>query len=125
MAGLFDRLKEELGDDDENVGGITPLEIANLPEVERKLMQWMLRFRKASSEGVTAKSIAENYDDTPPNLSEVLHDLTRNGWLIDMGESPNVRYRINLRRKRGSTLGFGLWTILGDRLAGEDTSFND
>lgn len=114
MPGLFERLKAELDADDH--GGITPLEIAELPDAERRLMLWLLRDRTASSEGVTVGALIEQMPAAPADAATVVAALARDGWLIALGEPPDQRYKVNLRRKRGSTLGFGLWTILSERL---------
>lgn len=116
MPGLFDRLKSEL-DDDDHSGGVTPLDIINLPDEQRLLMLWMLRDRTASTNGVTANDIETQMTDAPANSASLLQELARTGWLIGMGEAPRRRYRVNLRRKRGGTSGFGLWSLLADRIA--------
>lgn len=117
MPGLFDRLKAELGD--EEPSGVTPLEIADLPDHERRIMLWLLRDRTAASIGVTAEIVQTNMDDAPGDCNGVLLKLAKDGWVISMGEPPGVRYKVNLRRKRGSNFGFGLWTILADRISQE------
>lgn len=114
MPGLFDRLKAELGDDEPS--GITPLEIADLPDSQRRIMLWMLRDRSASSEGVDLVTLKNKITNLPEDYAGVMEMLARDGWLITMGEHPNLRYKVNLRRKRGSTMGFGLWSIISDRI---------
>src|SRR5687768_7037809 len=115
MPGLFDRLKAELGDDEP--AGVTPLEIANLPNDQRRIMLWLLRDRTASSEGVPATVVQARLEGAPDNCADILGDLAKGGWVIVMGEAPHVRYKVNLRRKRGSTMGFGLWSIISDRIS--------
>lgn len=119
MPGLFDRLQAELGDDDNS--GVTPLEIADLPDSERRILLWMLRDRAAAADGVAAGAIGERMPDAPVNAAGIIYTLARSGWLIALGEAPNVRYKVNLRRKRGSRSGFGLWTLLNDRISDHDT----
>jgi hypothetical protein len=114
MPGLFDRLKAELGDDEPS--GVTPLEIAELPDSQRRIMLWMLRDRSASTEGVDVVTLQTKIPNLPDDYGDVMESLARDGWLITMGESPNFRYKVNLRRKRGSTMGFGLWSIISDRI---------
>jgi hypothetical protein len=55
-------------------------------------------------------------------LGGILDELTQNNWLIRMGEAPNIRYKVNIRRKRGSTLKGNIWASLSSRLADEDQS---
>jgi hypothetical protein len=52
----------------------------------------------------------------------VLNELTQNNWLIRQGEAATVRYKVNIRRKRGSSLGGNIWSSLSSRLADEDKS---
>jgi|SRR5215210_7430280 hypothetical protein len=115
MPGLFDRLKAELGDDEP--AGVTPLEIADLPDNQRRILLWLLRDRTAASEGVTAAVVQARLDEAPENCDSILRELAKGGWVIVMGEAPQVRYKVNLRRKRGSNMGFGLWSIISDRVS--------
>jgi hypothetical protein len=114
MPGLFDRLKAELGDDEPS--GVTPLEISELPDSQRRIMLWMLRDRSASTEGVDLVTLKTRLSNLPDDYAAVMETLAHDGWLITMGETPNLRYKVNLRRKRGSTMGFGLWSIISDRI---------
>jgi hypothetical protein len=120
MSGLYDRLMDQLDDDDnEQPAGLTPLDIAELPEGQRQVMFALLRDTRAATNGVTVEALQEKLGPVE-GLDGVLNDLTRNSWLIRLGESPNVRYKVNLRRKRGSTLGGSIWASLSSRLADED-----
>ena len=122
MSGLYDRLMDHLDDDDnDQPAGLTPLDIANLPESQRQLMFALLRDSRASATGVTLDALHEKFSDTE-DLDAILDDLTQNNWLIRQGEAATIRYKVNLRRKRGSTLGGGIWSTLSSRLADEDKS---
>jgi hypothetical protein len=129
--GLYDRLFDQLDDDDNDQNddngdeqatssGVTPLEIAGLPGPQRKVMFWMLRDAKASSEGVNVERLRANLEDDVEDLPTVLAELTKESWLILMGEPPNVRYKVNLRRKRGSSLDANVWASLTDRLLADE-----
>ena len=119
MPGIFDRLQAELGDDD-NSGGVTPLDIADLPEAERRIMLWMLRDRMATGDGITIGTLNERMPSAPGDILAIIERLARDGWLISLGEPPNTRYKVNLRQKRGGATGFGLWSIVADRLNPND-----
>ena len=120
MPGLFERLQAELGDDEP--GGVTPLEIADLPDAQRRILLWMLRDRAAASDGVAAQGIRDRMPDAPSDCAKIVDLLARSGWVIALGEAPHVRYKVNLRRKRGSTSGFGLWSVINERLSDPDAS---
>lgn len=120
---LYDQLSNKIGDDDEPNRGLTPLDIADLPAAQRKVMFSLLRDTKAATEGVTFEKLNEVLGE-PPNLSETLDDLIKSGWLIEIGEE-NRRYKVNIRRKRGSSLGFGIWSSLSDRITQKLGEFED
>jgi hypothetical protein len=120
MPGLYDHLNAQIGD--EEPGGITPLDITDLPSEQKQLMLSLLRDQGGATEGVTYDSLNLKWSDKLISLDATLHELADNGWLIVSGEAPNLRYRVNLRAKRGSKGGFGLWSILADHLRREDHS---
>jgi len=115
MSGLYDRLKSQIGN--EEPGGITPLDITDLPQEQKQLMLSLLRDQGGAVDGVTRDSLDSKWGGTLANLDATLTELTRNGWLIVSGEVPNQRYRVNLRAKRGSKGGFGLWSVLSERVS--------
>ncbi len=128
MSGVFDRLQSQLGSPGDE-GGITPLDLAGLPPILRKIMRLMLREIEMSYSDLceAARAMPEADSLSPTEFDKALDDLSRQGWLIKMGEE-KVSYRVNLRRKAGSTL--GLWATLNSRieesqpsspLEGEDT----
>lgn len=127
MSGLYDRLMDQLGDEDnEQPAGLTPLDIAELPEPQRQVMFSLLRDIRASAGEVTPEILRAKLGEIE-GLDAVLDELTKNSWLIRLGEAPNIRYKVNFRRKRGSKLGGSLWANLSDRLAdeGQQESKND
>lgn len=117
MSGLYDRLNAQLGS--EEPGGITPLDITDLPQEQKQLMLALLRDQGGAMDGVTRASLDNKWSESLNDLDATLAELARNGWLIVLGEAPNQRYRVNLRAKRGSKGGFGLWSILAERMRDE------
>ena len=119
---LYDRLTNKIGDDDEPSRGLTPLDIADLPAPQRKVMFSLLRDTKAATEGIEFDRLNENLGN-PENLEQTITELLKSGWLIEVGEE-NHRYKVNIRRKRGSSLGFGIWTSLSDRITQKMSEFD-
>ena len=119
MPGLYDRLQSQLGDEDDKPAGLTPLDIAGLPEGQRRVMFALLRDADASSEGITQDVLQAKLGDLE-ELSGILADLTKQSWLIALGEPPDIRYKVNLRRKRGSKIASNLWASLSDRLTEDE-----
>lgn len=115
MPGLFDRLSAQLDDDEPS--GITPLDIADLPTVQRQIMLALLRDHHASTDGVSVAALRSRMIDDSADLDGTLSELARKGWLVALGEGANVRYRVNLRPKRGSSASANLWSNLSDRLS--------
>jgi hypothetical protein len=118
MSDLFDRLQNEM-DIRAKEGGITPLDLAELPTPLRRIMRKMLRAVKLDK-----NEIAKIYNDLPAeerkevkNLDDALKILTKQGWLIALGEGSNMRYKVNLRRKRGSELAADIFNKLDERLS--------
>lgn len=112
---LYDRIANQLDDDDEPRGGLTPLDIADLPAAQRKVMFSLLRDTRAATEGITPADLFEKLD-APEEFEETLHSLVTNGWLIAVGEEDSRRYKVNIRRKRSSSLSFGIWSSLSERI---------
>lgn len=115
MPGLYDRLADQLGDENDKPTGLTPLDIADLPDDQRRVMFALLRDPNASSRGLALETLQQKLSDLE-DLPAILAELSKNNWLIIMGEVPNERYKVNLRRKRGSDLGANLWASLANRL---------
>lgn len=122
MPGIFDRLDKEIKDKQKE-GGISPLDLADLPPVWRRIMRLMLRELQMSY-----PRLCEVMDDAPESerltrdqLDSALSDLTNQFWLIRIGEGPKAIYKVNLRRKEGSTLAAGIWSSLDAKLKGKRT----
>lgn len=124
MSGIFDRLNtqiEQSGD-----GGISPLDLAKLPDNLRKIMRLMVREVEMSEEELVEaiKGWPKDEHMDSDAISDALKLLVKDGWLIKMGEQ-NITYRANLRRKAGSQLRF--WSALDDRISSTqpDNTEND
>jgi hypothetical protein len=53
------------------------------------------------------------------DLDAALDTLTKQFWLIRLGEAERAIYKVNLRRKSGSTLADGIWNDLNLKLKGK------
>ncbi|HMB24742.1 MAG: hypothetical protein ACM33V_14035 [Chloroflexota bacterium] len=119
MPGVFDRLQKEI-ENKESEGGITALDIADLPPTLRKIMRLMLRELQLSypqlKEAIAA--LPENEQLSGKHLDEALGVLTSQGWMIRIGQGEKAIYKVNLRRKAGAKLATGIWNTLDERLKG-------
>lgn len=111
---VFDRLQKKL-EVDQHEGGISPLDLADLPPELRKIMRFMLREVELSySEICEAVGEMDDLKMKQKQLDEALQTLTRQGWLILRGEGERMRYQVNLRHKPGSKL--AIWGLLDDKI---------
>lgn len=119
MAGVFDRLQKQI-DDKSQQGGITVLDLADLPPALRKIMRLMLRQLQMNYPQLcdAMDQMPEDERLTRANLDEALKKLAEQAWLIQIGEGERAIYRVNLRRKAGSKLGEGIWQNLDAKLKG-------
>ena len=114
--GVFDRLNSKL-EAREMEGGISALDLRDLPPGLRKVMRLMLREVEmtypAIGEAMEAMPEAERLNRS--ELDQALEQLSKQGWLIKLGEE-RITYKVNLRRKAGSTLAQGIWNALDKRI---------
>jgi hypothetical protein len=117
MPGVFDRLNKEI-QDKQKEGGITPLDLADLPPALRKIMRLMLRELQMNYPRLreVMESVPEAERLSRDELDDALSSLTEQFWLIRIGTGEKAIYKVNLRRKEGSKLAAGLWTKLDERL---------
>jgi hypothetical protein len=117
MPGVFDRLNKEIEDKNKE-GGITPLDLAGLPPALRKIMRLMLREIQLSypdlCNAMDAIPAAERLSRA--DLDSALSTLYQQSWLIRIGEGERAIYKVNLRRRAGSTLAAGIWSALDGKI---------
>lgn len=117
MPGVFDRLQKEI-ENKESEGGITALDLADLPPTLRKIMRLMLRELQLSYPQLTeaVAALPEDQRLAAKDLEEALEALTSQSWLIRIGQGEKAIYKVNLRRKAGSKLATGVWNTLDEKL---------
>jgi hypothetical protein len=117
MPGVFDRLQKQIADK-QGEGGITALDLADLPPALRKIMRLMLREvqldRAHLADAMGQLPPAERLSDE--ELGQSLETLTNEFWLTRLGEGERAIYKVNLRRKGGSNLAQGIWSSLDSKL---------
>lgn len=117
MPGVFDRLQKEI-ENKQGEGGITALDLADLPPALRKIMRLMLRELQLDYPRLTdALASLPDAERIPvKDLDEALEVLTRQAWLIRIGQGKKAIYKVNLRPKVGSMLAGGIWNTLNSKL---------
>jgi hypothetical protein len=119
MPGVFDRLDKDIKSKQQE-GGITALDLADLPPALRKIMRLMLRELQMTYPRLreAMESVPEKDRLTPDELDSALSTLSQQFWLTHIGEGEKAIYKVNLRRRAGSTLAAGIWSSLDDKLKG-------
>jgi hypothetical protein len=117
MPGVFDRLNKEI-ENKQKEGGITALDLADLPPALRKIMKIMLRELQMTYPRLceVMDAVPEEERLTRKSLDEALSTLTDQFWLLRIGEGQKAIYKVNLKRKTGSTLAAGIWSSLDEKL---------
>lgn len=123
MSGLFDRLQNEI-EGRETKGGISPLDLADFSAPLRKIIRLLLREVELSFDGIwqAVEAMPEEERMNENELGETLKNLTKQGWLISMGEEGSQRFKVNLRRKPGSNLAKGIWSALDAKIENREKS---
>ena len=117
MSGVFDRLQKQINDKQKE-GGITALDLADLPPALRKIMRLMLRQVQMNYPQLceAMEKMPENERMSQSDLDEALKTLSQQAWLIQIGEGERAIYKVNLRKKAGSTIASGIWQSLDAKL---------
>lgn len=117
MTGVFDRLQKQI-DDKRKAGGISVLDLADLPPTLRKIMRLMLKqIRMDYPQLVEAvEQMPEGERLSRADLDEALKKLAQQAWLIQIGAGKRAVYKVNLRRKAGSQLSETIWQNLDSKL---------
>jgi hypothetical protein len=120
MPGVFDRLQRQI-EDKKQEGGITALDLADLPPALRKIMRLMLRQLEMTHPQLveTMSNMPDDEKLSPEELDQALETLSKQFWLMRFGEGSRATYKVNLRRKAGSTLSSNIWANLDSKISGE------
>ena len=121
MSGIFDSLKGKLGENSQN--GLSPIQIASLPPTERKIIRLLLRELEMTHTAIleALRGLPEAERLTHEEVEAALDTLSRERWVIRMGEGDNRKYEPNMRRRPPSSLGQAVWSRL-DSLIDESKS---
>jgi hypothetical protein len=93
-------------DDPDAEGGISALDLAELPAVQRKIMRLMLRQVEMTYAELcrAAEAMPEADRLSRAELDEGLETLSGQRWLNRIEGPEQVSYKVNFRRKAGRTL---------------------
>lgn len=117
MTGVFDRLQQEINNKKQGMG-FTALDLAELSPALRKIMRLMLREGELNYIRLreAAESLPAEECISQEDINIALNTLTASSWLIRTGVGERATYKVNLRRRSGSTLPSGIWDALEKKL---------
>lgn len=119
MPGLFDRVQKRIQEiQAAETTGISPLHLRDLQPELRRIMRLLLREIEMTYAEIQAE--AQNWPEDQQlngdDLHHALNELTKQNWLIRMGEGEIITYKVNLRRRAASNLGQDIWGNLNSRV---------
>ncbi len=110
MAGLFDRLQEEI-ETHQRLEGITPADLLDLSPELRRLINTITRRGEMS-----LSEIALELDMAPSEASGLLDKLVDKGYLSSFEVEGERRYKAFFAQKRVRKVPLNIWDTLGDKL---------
>lgn len=112
MSGIFESAGSKSTPED---GGISTLDLAELPADQKKVMLALLRDQPQYPDGMPAAVLKAQIGDAVEDIDATLDTLQRENWVTITDEGEPLRYRIAFRPRRAKKTGYSLWSILSDR----------
>lgn len=114
MAGLFDRLQDEL-DSREQPGGLSPIDLLDLPPKLGAVIQKIIR-----KNGMKLDEIAAALDQSPAETQEALDELVGKGFVRRIEVKDELWYKAKFGRKADKTLHQSVWSALDGLIEPEE-----
>ena len=108
--GIFGRVEAELGSREKSPG-LNLVDVLEMPEALRELLQWMMR-----QEYVFASDAAAHAGKDEAGVRALIAPLIENGNVIAFELKNKPAYRVRLARKRGRDVPSDLWQALNDKI---------
>ena len=114
MAGLFDRLQDEI-DSREKPGGLSPIDLLDLPPTLASVIQKIIR-----KNGMKLEEIATALDQSPEETQRALDELVDQGYVRQVEVKQELWYKARFGRKADKTLHQSVWSALDGLIEEED-----
>ena len=108
--GLFGRLQQEL-DDREKAAGLSMVDILELPDSLRQLVNWMMR-----SEMVSLSQVVAQVGQDEAATQAMLATLVEKGFVRQLEIKGELHYRVRVASQKKRTLPQNLWHALDDKV---------
>lgn len=114
MAGLFDRLQNEL-DSRNEPGGLSPIDLLDLPPTLATVIQKIIR-----KNGMKLADIAAEIDQSPEETQQALDELVGKGFVRRVEVKNELWYKAKFGRKADKTLHQSVWSALDSLIEEEE-----
>jgi len=111
--GLFERLQDNI-EGREKQKAISPLDLLELPEALRMLLQFIIRRGQTS-----ARELTQEIEGSEDTLESMLQNLVRKGYLAVIPATTPPRYKAVLGERRARELPSGIWDMLSKKIENE------
>ena len=106
MAGLFNRLQDEL-DAREKGEGLSPIDLLDMPEPLTAIINQIIR-----KNGMKLEDIAEELGQSPKATKKTLDELVDKGYVRQVEVKEELWYKAQFGRKADKTLSLSIWSAL-------------
>lgn len=106
MAGLFNRLQDEIDARDQGEG-LSPIDLLDMPEALAEVINHIIR-----KNGMKLEDIAEELGDTIEKTQNTLDELVEKGYVRRVEVKEEIWYKAQFGRKADKTLSMSIWSAL-------------
>jgi hypothetical protein len=108
MAGLFDRLQDEINARSQQ-RSLSPIDLLDMPEGLAGIINQIIR-----KNGMKLEEIAQKLGQTLEETKTSLDELAQKGYVRQITVQEEVWYKANFGRKADKTLSTDIWSALDD-----------
>lgn len=114
MAGLFDRLQDEI-DSREQGGGLTPIDLLDMPPTLAAIIKQIIR-----KNGMKLTEIAAALNQTPEDTQKALDEMVDKGYVRRIEVKNEFWYKAHFGRKADKKLHHSVWSALDQVIEEEE-----
>jgi len=113
MAGLFNRLQDEI-DARDSQAGLSPIDLLDMPETLAAVINQIIR-----RNGMKLEDIAEELGQSPEKTKVTLDELVKKGFARRVEVREEIWYKAQFGRKADKVLSSTIWSSL-DKVVDEE-----
>ncbi len=108
MAGLFNRLQDEIDARDEP-GGLSPIDLLDMPKALATVINQIIR-----KNGIKLEDIAAELNQSSADTKATLDELVEKGYVRRVEVRDQIWYKAHFGRKADKVLSSSIWSSLDD-----------